>query len=57
MVRIAASYLDQAKYVVYTNPDGEKNTKIGNSYGGVADGCLDARLELTVQAAAEAEVR
>jgi len=32
VVRIAAGYLDQAKYVVYTNPDGEKNTKIGNSY-------------------------
>ena len=32
VVQIAAGYLDQAKYTVYTNPDGLLNTKVGNFY-------------------------
>lgn len=32
VVRIAASYLDKNKYTIYLNPNGEKNTKIGDQY-------------------------
>jgi hypothetical protein len=32
VVRLAASYLDKNKYSVYSNPNGETNTKVGEHY-------------------------
>ena len=32
VVNLAASYLDQNQYTVYKNPNGERNTKVGESY-------------------------